>query len=632
MTAAVAPRVILNAPQIKITAAYGRLYVTGIHAHLLRGLPGAVADERRAQTYMVSLTLETLRAIRQTLGVTKQQMASYCTPEVMRWARAAGEQERRLLDIHRRLATGWRAELPWTDTRAGTPAPAGAPADKTYDANGVVVWLPRVAYDHQKVMASVALELDGCAFLCEMGTGKTRAAVEVMRAKLARGEIKYVVVVCPRGVINTWCREVAQWAPDLRALRLTGSLNARRQFLQQLATGRIRTPYNVFVTNYEGLAAIQPALTQLCGAAPVMVTLDEMHKIKNPQAQTTQAAMKLAGAARARLGMTGTPIANGAEDIWSQWYFIDLGITFGANFVQFRREFFHEYDWSWTRDPVEGGLDQIGQRLRLRGLRFRKEDCLDLPPKVYEVIEVEMAPDQRRAYEEMQEQLVAWLRDGAPMGEMAADPDDPNQDPIEDVEEGRRASAANQLVAIMRLTQITSGFVPSETGEVHRFQPNPKLDACEELVRDNVRGGRSVIVWAAYRHDITALLERLADLNPVRIDGSQQGVRGQGDRDEAERRFQAGETKVLIGNPAAGGVGLNLQAASVAIYYSQTYNLIYRYQSEDRCHRSGSEIHNRVTYYDLSCVDSIDETVRAGLSGKKELADIVVDLRRAIGA
>ena len=103
------------------------------------------------------------------------------------------------------------------------------------------------------------------------------------------------------------------------------------------------------------------------------------------------------------------------------------------------------------------------------------------------------------------------------------------------------------------------------------------------------------------------------------------------DRDEAERKFQAGEAKVLVGNPASAGVGLNLFQASVALYYSQGYNLEHRAQSEDRCHRSGSEIHDSVTYIDLSARGTVDEAVRAALAGKLELAEAVVELRRNIG-
>jgi SNF2 family DNA or RNA helicase len=406
-------------------------------------------------------------------------------------------------------------------------------------------------------------------------------------------------------------------------LRGTGREVAR--LLGSVAGGFLGGP-KVFVVNYDKISSLKDDFVRLLRSKRVLIVLDEMHKIKNPQAQWTQACMELARHASYRLGMTGTPIANGAYDIWSQWYFVDLGVTFGANFVQFRREFFQEYAWSWTVDPRDGTHDEIGTRIQLRGLRYRKEDCLDLPPKSFETIEVEMTREQKAAYEQMRDELIAWLR-----GQGASEPADADEDQDEPVEGGNVASAANQLVAMMRLTQITSGFVKTEAGTIHAFTPNPKLDKCDELVREIHGTGRSVIVWAVYRADIEAMMQRFADLSPVRIDGTQQGTRGDFERAEAERRFQAGESRLLIGNPAAGGVGLNLQRASTAIYYSQGYSHIARAQSEDRCHRSGSEMHQRITYIDLVCEDSIDQTVQGILEGKKEVAAAVVDMRRALG-
>jgi SNF2 family DNA or RNA helicase len=636
------PDVILNAPQIQIMAAHGRLYVTGTHARLLRELPGATQDERRLHTWQLSLTLQTLRAIRQKLNISQQQMAASCTPEVLRWAKAAGEQERKLLDLHRRLAGGYRADAVWADGRTCQPAPEHAPQDQVdvaprgashIDETGQPyfhrwVWKYRPPYDHQKVMATVALELDGCAFLCEMGTGKTRAAIAAAEEQLRRGAVDLVLVICPKGVMNTWEREVRQWS-SLRPQQLRGSSRTVAAVLREFARASTTTS-NIAVVNYDKIATLERDFVQLLDARRVMIILDEMHIIKNPQAAVTQACMELARHAAYRLGMTGTPIANGAYDIWSQWYFVDLGITFGANFVQFRREFFMEYAWSWTIDPADGAHDEIGTRMQLRGVRYRKEDCLDLPPKLYEQVEVEMTSQQRAAYEQMRDELIAWLRGQS----VRPAPGDADEDADEDdvmQGDGRVATAANQLVAMMRLTQITSGHVKDENGEIFHFTPNPKLAKCSELVREIVATGRSVIVWAIYRPDIQALLDELRDLNPVRIDGTQQGSGGEADRAEAERAFQAGETKLIVANPAAGGVGINLQRASVAVYYSKGYSFIQRAQSEDRCHRSGSEQHERITYIDLLCSGTIDETVHAIIEGKKDVASAVVDMRRALG-
>jgi ERCC4-related helicase len=199
----------------------------------------------------------------------------------------------------------------------------------------------------------------------------------------------------------------------------------------------------------------------------------------------------------------------------------------------------------------------------------------------------------------------------------------------------RVATAANQLAMILRLTQITSGFVHDEHGGLYKFVPNPKMDAAVEFVDENI-GEVPMIVWARYHADIDELMRRLAHHNPVQIDGRTGQKRstrlsGMSLSDEAEDDFQQGRTRLLVGHPAAGGEGRNLQRAGVAVYYSQGYSLLHRVQSEGRNHRSGSEIHQKVTYVTYVCKDTVDETVMMALEGKKSVAEVVVDLKRQLG-
>lgn len=596
---------------IKVQTGYGRVYVSGPgYRHAYR-LPGAALNERR-NSVELSLTLDTLRRLRKMSGTTPQEFAKFCTPEVLAWAKAAGRSERLVDELHSQLDGGFRIDLPWEDARARTTAPAGAnPAEIEFDDDGVWWYKYRAPFEHQRVMATVACSLDGSSFICDMGTGKTRAGIEAARFHLDNSTLEIVVVVCPKGVIPTWQREVKNWASHLQVETLEGPVKQRAARLGQLM--KVPTSGRVVVVNYDVLYMLKDDLIKLAKNKKVGLLLDEGHRIRNPQTKTAKAALSIAQTVKWRLHMTGTPILQGAHDIWSQWYVVDMGIAFGANFTQFRREFFNEDAYEMTMDPKDGALDEIGMRLRKRGLRYTKADCLDLPPKMYEVLELEMPSEQLRAYKEMEVELIAYLE------AMTADADDDDGDE-------RVATAANQLAAILRLTQITSGFVPDENGEIHRFRPNPKLEAVEEIVREQI-GSQQIIVWARYREDVRAIAERLGGLSPVLIQGGQTSQ----DRAAAEEWFQSGQSRLLIANPAAGGVGLNLQAASLAIYYSQGYSLEHRLQSEDRCHRSGSEIHNRVTYIDLVMKDSIDLVIAEALAGKKSVAECVVDLKHMLG-
>ena len=594
--------------QVKLEAGYGRLYVTGPSAQFVAPIPGA-AYNPRGNKYELSLTLETLRSVRQVLGLTKEQMARCCTPGVLAFARAAGAGEARVNDMHRLLETGWRQEALWHDGRAGTPAPEGSPEAETYRNDGRLWWSYRPPFDHQRIMFSVATYLDGSAFLCEMGTGKTRAAVEAASYRYARGEVDVTLVLCPSRVMGTWKREVELWSTNLTPCLLEGSKQERQRLIryvcdpQRVAQVRAQGGQGlVLVLNYEMLYKLEDDLRAAAEQVRLGFVPDEMHKVKNPQAKVTKAAMNVAGCSVWRLGMTGTPITGSINDIWSQWYCVDTGYTFGANFVQFRREYQDENPYSFEVNPKPGAEEAIKQRISRRGLRYRKEDCLDLPPKLYEVVEVDMTRDQRRAYEQMARDLIAILDEGG-----------------EEV-----ATAGMQLVMMLRLSQITSGFVKTEDGGLHVFEQNPKADAAEELIRERIADGRSAILWAWYRQDMDMWARRMADLQPVFIKGGQTRA----DHAEAERRFQARESPLLIANQASGGTGLTLTQASVAAYFSQGFSMTDRTQSEDRCHRAGSQIHTSVTYFDLVCRGTIDEEIMAAIGAKLSLAEAVVEFRR----
>lgn len=575
----------LTAPPLRLQAAYGRLYAAGPDASRLMRLPGATRNERSGATEL-SLTVETMRGIRDALGLTREQLARACPPPVLAWARAAAASERLVHEVHARLGRGEFATFPWRDTGWRDAAPR---------CDG-----PRAPFDHQRTMASAAYWLDGVYFNADPGTGKTRASLEAMAQRVRDGSVDVVLVLCPRRAGKTWQDEVPCWTPDLRVERLTsGTVKARAERIERATRG------TVLVLNVDVLRHCKKAIDTLTRRAKVGLIADEAHKFKNPTAERTKALLDLAPRFAARILMSGSPVLQGVQDVWSQWYGVDLGLTFGANFVQYRREFLEENPYDMSLKARAGAEVAVGQRMRRRGVRIEKSVLKDLPPKLYKTAECDLSPEQARAYEAMAETLVAELDAEA--------------------EDGRVAEASNQLVRIMRLTQITSGWVKLADGTVHAFDKNPKLDMLEEMVRELPRG-TSCLVWARYNFDIDAIARRLADLHPSIIRGGMTDA----ESDHAQDRFQRGETRVLIGNQKAGSSSLNLQRASVAYYYSQDYSLEDRVQSEDRCHRAGSQQHNTVLYVDCAATGTIDLDVAHALTHKLNVASLVSNLRAAL--
>lgn len=573
------PVVHLNAaPDITIDAGLGRLYVSGRNQQVVSAIGGAAYNERR-DAHEVSLTLKSLRAIRAALRMSKEEFARVCSSTVLTWGRRAAQIERAIVDLHARVDQGWRLDLPWRDEHASD--------DASY----------REPFDHQRVMASVACSLDGSAFICGVGTGKTRAALESLQHKVRVNEVEIAFVVAPNRVIKVWKDQTPIWAPSLRCVPLTMPIAERRSFVRQnLSRG------TMFVVNYETFAALAPLIIELSRTYKIGFIADEMQKFKNPNAQRTKAALKVAAVCVWRLGLTGSPVLQGAQDVWAQWYIVDLGTEFGASNVQFRREFFVTNEYTNVLYPRRGTLDELGVRMRKRGVRYATEDCLDLPPVIdLDPFEVTMTREQMRAYVEMEDQLITRM------------------------DSGELATAATQLVSYLRLMQITSGHVTTENGEIHFFDPNPKLDMLEEVVRDNINA-EQIIVWAHFRPDMDMLIRRFHDLNPVVVRGGMSLVA----TDRAENMFQDGSARLLLGQPGAGGLGLNLQAASLALYYSMSYSLEDWIQSRGRCHRAGSEIHARVAYGTFRCRGTIDDIVFGSLTRKDTVQDIVVNLRNHI--
>lgn len=578
--------------------------------HAATRILGAAVNARR-RSVEVSLTLETLRALRKELGVTKPEFAAFCTPNVIAWSKAAAVSEKMVAELHQRLDDGWRPELPWLDRRAHTLAEDGAEEKEVYvDVFGVTRYHYRKPYDHQQVMAAMGLSLDGCAILGEVGTGKTRAAYEAIRELMRTNQLDLVIVTGKKATLaNVWQPEAATWTTDIVPLLLKGSVPKRIELIRRIINGERVVPdgfYPVLLLNHDVLRLLEEELTILARVKRVGFIIDESQKLRNPEAKMTQAGMRLANVVAWRMIMTGSPVIQGEQDVWSQWYCVDLGITFGPNFVQYRREWLTEDPYTFKVSVKdEQSQTEIGLRMRRRGFRVTKEQGIpDLPPRVFQQYPVELTTAQRKAYEELEATLVTELSR----------------------EDDQYATASNQLTMILRLSQITSGFVKDEKGETFSFAPNPKLQAVQELVEENVRNG-SILIWAWYQEDVRSIARALEEYNPAIVYGKQSDTV----RNEGIRRFVNRETRILIGNQASGGVGLNLQIAPLAIYYSQNYNLEDRLQSEGRNHRGGSQMHAQVTYIDLIAQDTIDLVVLNALKHKKSVADAVVDLRRAIG-
>ncbi len=470
---------------------------------------------------------------------------------------------------------------------------------------------PPPLWAHQKEAICRAAPLAEYALFFEMGTGKTRTLIEILRHKFNEAHaILRTLILCPPIVVQNWREEWLKYSAiaSTQVVPLTGSGKKR---LKNFATCIGKTPHRVFITNYEALL-MAPLLDSLMSWGPEVIVLDESHKCKDSKAKRTKLATKLGDRAGFHYLLSGSPVLNSPLDLFSQFRILDGGETFGNNFFAFRARYFRDRNAGMPRDRyfpdwqiLPGAVEEISKRISAKSMSVKKEDCLDLPPLVRQVVRVGMTKDQERLYKQMKKDLVAYL---------------------ESTDGKKEASVATLAITkALRLMQITSGFLAVSDGADTRMRglpKTPKMDALRELLAD-LTPNHKVLVWAVWRENYGQIKKVCEDLGLryVEVHGDVSDKRKQ----EAVASFNSDDdVRVLIGHPGSGGIGINLVAASYSIFFSRTFSLEHSIQAEARNHRGGSEIHDKITRIDIVCDGTIDEEVVKRLTAKEEISEAVL--------
>ncbi len=345
------------------------------------------------------------------------------------------------------------------------------------------------------------------------------------------------------------------------------------------------------------------------------IVLDESSRIKNPDAARTKALMRLRRYAKGARIASGTPVTNSPVDVFAQMEFLESGLLGTTSYRAFVSEYAdvlpntHPLMQNMVRrnpraafaqiiarnpdgSPRWRNLDKLQKLLEPHSFRVLKRDCLDLPDKIYKTITFEMDSDQQRAYDKMQDELRIDLGDNVEL-------------PV------------SELAALIKLQQITSGFVNTPGGIRYVSDDNPRLKTLMDAIED-VDG--KFIIWARFREELDAVSAALteAGISCVQYHG---GV-SRDDREAAVDSFQNGDVRVFVGQPQSGGIGLTLTAAETVFYFSNDFNLETRLQSEDRAHRIGTR--KNVVYIDIAAENTIDEQIARNLQRKQRTAAMVL--------
>lgn len=460
----------------------------------------------------------------------------------------------------------------------------------------------RPLWAHQQECIERAKDQGHFGLFFEMGTGKTRTTIELIKDKLAKHrQMLPTLILAPSVVTFNWKAELAKFSDinPAHILVLHGTALQRRQMLE-------RTPnYFVVITNYEALL-MDMVYSALKAWGPEIIVADESHRIKNHKAHRTKRLLGLSITAKYKYILSGTPITNNEADLFSQFLFMDGGQTFGKSFFTFRNNWFTDANrmirarnpavmWpNWQ--PKAHKKKEFTDKVMAKAMSVTKDECLDLPPYTQTTLEVGMAPDQARAYKSMKDDFIAYVKSSAFVADQA-------------------------VTKAMRLNQIASGFIMNPDGETVVFKNTPKEKALIDLI-ESARG--KVVVWAAWRSNQKSIGDLLTKHNIEHRELL--GDSGAKQRDDALRDFADNpNVKVMLASQAAAGVGISLVAANTAIYFSRNFSFEADAQSAARIHRGGSEIHTNVYRIDLVVPDTIDVSCLESLAKKEELKDSIIN-------
>jgi len=459
-------------------------------------------------------------------------------------------------------------------------------------------------YAHQLTALEKSWNKETYAYFMEMGTGKTKVLIDNLAMLYDKGKVDGALIIAPKGVIGTWYnQEIPTHLPDhIESVSvLWQALITKKQKESLDCLFETEEKLHILIMNVEALST--PKGTQFASkflsCHRAMVAIDESTTIKNSSAKRTKNILSLAKSAKYRRIMTGSPVTKNPLDLYSQCEFLDPWLLNFQSFYAFRNRYAEMKTINARGRSIQvvnyfKNIGELSDKLKGFSYRVLKEDCLDLPDKIYVKRNIALTAEQLKLYDQMKKTALAMLN-------------------------GKVTSTVTVLTQLMRLHQITCGHFTADDGSTQLIKNNRVNELMNVL--EEIEG--KAIIWANYQKDITNIIESIVkEYGPGSV-VDYYGLTPQDERQGNIKKFQDDpECRFLIGTPQTGGYGITLTAASNVIYYSNGYDLEKRLQSEDRAHRIGQK--KAVTYVDLITEDTVDEKIVKALRKKINIASEVL--------
>jgi SNF2 family DNA or RNA helicase len=435
----------------------------------------------------------------------------------------------------------------------------------------------------------------------EMGTGKTKVLIDNLALLYEKNKVDGALIIAPKGVVGTWFNQELPTHLPKRVKNVTVLWQSNINKKQKQKLNFEQEGLHILIMNVEafstqkGFSYAEKFLT----SHKSMMAIDESTTIKNPRAKRTKNILLLSKAAKYRRIMTGSPVTRNPLDLYSQCEFLDPKHLDFPSYYAFRNRYAEMKTMFLSGRSVQvvGGfrhLEELSESLKAFSYRILKENCLDLPNKIYMEREIQLTSEQERLYEQMRQEALATLN-------------------------GKTVTTMTALTQLMRLHQITCGHFAADDGSIQEVKNNRLAELLDVL--DEIEG--KAIIWAHYQHDVKNIFKLIEDKYGPGSVVHYYGKTLPEQRDYAIKNFKDNDkVRFFVGTPQTGGYGITLVQASTVIYYSNGYDLEKRMQSEDRAHRIGQK--KKVTYIDFIAPNTIDEKIRKALRKKINIASKVM--------
>ena len=459
-------------------------------------------------------------------------------------------------------------------------------------------------YKHQLTALEKSWNKENYAYFMEMGTGKTKVLIDNLAMLYDKGKVDGALIIAPKGVVKTWYeQELPAHLPthieNVTTLWQSNITKSQQEKLDCLfETG---CDLHILIMNVEAFSTdkgVKFALKFL-NSHKTLMAIDESTTVKTPTAKRTKNIIDLGRYAKYKRILTGSPVTKNPLDLYSQCEFLDPFLLDFSSYYAFRNRYAEMKTMHIRGRSIQvvnefKNLGELSDTIQNFSYRVLKEDCLDLPDKIFTKRHIALTPDQFKVYQQMKKQAIAVLN-------------------------GKVTSTMTVLTQLMRLHQITCGHFTADDGTT-QLLPNNRITELMNIL-DETEG--KAIIWANYQRDVNQIIQHIVKEYGQGSVVDYYGLTPQDERQENIKKFQNGnECRFLVGTTQTGGYGITLTKANTVIYYSNGYDLEKRLQSEDRAHRIGQK--KAVTYIDIICEDTVDEKIVKALREKINIASEVL--------